>query len=72
MAVLDRKNIVLPIDQAFVERCAELDLANRFLSLRGADLIYACAATLEVATAVTFDKALRPVDGLDVFLKAAT
>lgn len=65
--LLDGKNIVLPMDQEFIQRCASENLVTRFSSLRGADLVYACAAALENATLVTFDQGLRKSVGL-VFL----
>lgn len=55
--VLDNKNYVLPIDLAFIRRCSEEKLPERFSTLRGADLIYACAAVVEEAELVTFDQA---------------
>lgn len=59
MYLMDKKNIVLPLDAEFVQRCAEANLADRFSNLRGADLVFACAAALENATLVTFDVKLR-------------
>ena len=64
--LLDGKNLILPIDQTFIERCAQEDLANRFNNLRGADLVYACAAALENAALVTFDTAFREINGRSV------
>jgi len=40
-------------------------LVERFKSLRGADLVYACAAALERATLVTFDQKLKSAFGWD-------
>ena len=68
--LLDHKNIVLPIDQDFVEKCAAMKLADMFSSLRGADLVYACMAASEGAFLVTFDKALRQTAGLSVLPQA--
>lgn len=59
MYLLDAKNIVLPLDQSFIERASTALLAERFSNLRGADLVFACAAALESATLVTFDNQLR-------------
>jgi predicted nucleic acid-binding protein len=59
MFLLDGKNIVLPLDQAFITRCDEAGLADRFPTLKGGDLVFACAAALEEATLVTYDDKLR-------------
>lgn len=56
---------VLPIDDSFIQRCTERKLIERFKSLRGADLVYACAAALERATLVTFDQKLKSAFGWD-------
>jgi predicted nucleic acid-binding protein len=64
--LLDHKNVVLPIDNDFVRRCAVNKLVERFTTLRGADLVYACAAVLEDAALVTFDSALRKLEGLTI------
>jgi predicted nucleic acid-binding protein len=55
----------LPIDDAFIRRCSDQKLMERFTSLRGADLVYACAAALERATLVTFDDKLKAAFGLN-------
>ena len=39
----------------FTRRCREQQLFERFLKLRGADLVYACIAKIEDITLVTFD-----------------
>lgn len=39
-----------------IRKTAELDLANLFSTLRGADLIYACIARIEGITLVTCDE----------------
>jgi predicted nucleic acid-binding protein len=54
---------VLPIDDSFIKQCAARKLAERFTSLRGADLVYACAAALERATLITFDAKLKKAFG---------
>jgi predicted nucleic acid-binding protein len=64
--ILDDKNRVLPIDTDFVQRCNSARLYERFAHLKGCDLIYACAAALEGATVVTFDRKIRQCDGLSV------
>jgi predicted nucleic acid-binding protein len=56
---------VLPIDDSFIQRCTQRKLIERFKSLRGADLVYACAAALERATLVTFDQKLKSAFGWD-------
>jgi hypothetical protein len=56
---------VLPIDDSFIQRCTQKKLVARFKSLRGADLVYACAAALERATLVTFDQKLKSAFGWD-------
>jgi predicted nucleic acid-binding protein len=66
--LLDGKNYVLDINQAFVQTAAELGLHLRFSSLRGADLIFACAAVIEEASLVTRDKAFLGLDGLRVII----
>ena len=64
--LLDDKNYMLPIDQAFISKADELGLHFRFSALKGADLVYACAAVIEGATLVTRDGHFRNLDGLDV------
>ena len=44
----------------FTRRCAELHLFERFVRLRGGDLIYACIAKLEDIGFVTFDHDFAP------------
>lgn len=63
--IVDGRTRILPIDDSFVKRCSERKLAERFKSLRGADLVYACAAALERATLVTFDQKLKSAFGWD-------
>ena len=43
------------ISMSMIRRTAELDLANLFEKLRGADLIYACIAKIEELPLVTCD-----------------
>jgi predicted nucleic acid-binding protein len=64
--IIDEKNYVLDIDKSFIKKADELQLHVRFSSLRGADLIFACAAVIENASLVTRDKAFVDVDGLRV------
>lgn len=45
-----------------------MGLHERYAKLRGADLIYACIATLEGAPLVTVDKHFVNIDGLNVVL----
>jgi predicted nucleic acid-binding protein len=66
--LLDEKNYVLDINLAFIRKAAELELHLRFATLRGADLIFACAAVIEEATLVTRDKAFLGLDGLRVII----
>jgi predicted nucleic acid-binding protein len=40
----------------FTRRCREKQLFERFLKLRGADLVYACIAKVEGIALVTFDQ----------------
>ena len=54
---------LLPIDLAFIRRSSGRMLPDRFDMLRGADLVYACAAALEDATLVTFDTRLKQAFG---------
>ena len=46
---------VLEISTDLIRKTAELDLANVFDSLRGADLVYACMAKIEEIPLVTCD-----------------
>lgn len=57
--ILDEEDILLPLDQEFLRQCTEMKLAERFPTLRGADLVYVCAAYLMGAALVTFDKGMR-------------
>jgi predicted nucleic acid-binding protein len=54
---------ILPIDDRFIQMCSRQKLVERFNTLRGADLVYACAAALERATLVTFDAKLKEAFG---------
>jgi predicted nucleic acid-binding protein len=66
--LLDDKNYMLDIDLAFIRKTSEQNLHIKFSSLRGADLIFACAAVIEGATLVTRDKAFLELDGLNVII----
>jgi predicted nucleic acid-binding protein len=66
--LIDEKNYVLYIDSSFVKKAHELGLHLKFSSLRGADLIFACAAVIEDATLVTRDTNFLGLDGLRVII----
>jgi predicted nucleic acid-binding protein len=48
---------------AFLKRVWDLDLYNVFLSLKGADLLYACMARVESIPLVTHDKDFDQYEG---------
>jgi predicted nucleic acid-binding protein len=48
---------VFELTLEFARRCAQQQVFNKFLKLRGADLVYACIAKVEGIPLVTFDKA---------------
>ncbi len=54
--VLGGKNRVYNITHKFVKKCASNQLHEKFQTLRGMDLIYACVAYLEDAILITLDK----------------
>jgi predicted nucleic acid-binding protein len=68
MYLLDEKNYVLDIGEAFIQRAVAENLHNRFSTLRGADLVFACAAVIERASLVTCDAAFLRLEGLDVII----
>lgn len=51
---------VFEISKKLIQKTAELDLANVFASLHGADLVYACIAKIEEIPLVTCDKHFKP------------
>jgi predicted nucleic acid-binding protein len=69
--LIDDKNYVLDIDRSFIARADDLQLHLRFSTLRGADLIFACAAVLEDATLVTRDTTFLGLEGLRVIIPKA-
>jgi predicted nucleic acid-binding protein len=61
---------VLNMDLRFIREAAKRGLHARFSTLRGADLVFACAAVIEDATLVTLDRKAfgRPLPGLSVHI----
>jgi predicted nucleic acid-binding protein len=51
------------VTPAFLKRVWDLDLYNLFLSLKGADLLYACIAKVENIPLVTHDKDFDQYEG---------
>jgi|SRR6266498_3571010 len=51
---------IFEIDKPFVKRCAEEKLFDLFPKLRGADLVYACAARVMSIPLATFDSDFQP------------
>jgi predicted nucleic acid-binding protein len=51
------------VTPAFLKRVWDLDLYNVFLSLKGADLLYACIAKVENIPLVTHDKDFDQYEG---------
>jgi predicted nucleic acid-binding protein len=51
------------VTPAFLKRVWDLDLYNVFLSLKGADLLYACIAKVENIALVTHDKDFDQYEG---------
>ena len=51
------------VTNAFLKRVWDLDLYNVFLSLKGADLLYACIAKVENIPLVTHDKDFDQYEG---------
>jgi predicted nucleic acid-binding protein len=66
--LIDEKNYVLDIDIAFIQKASDQNLHIKFSSLRGADLIFACAAVIERATLITRDRSFLELDGLNVII----
>ncbi|MSO70409.1 MAG: type II toxin-antitoxin system VapC family toxin [Alphaproteobacteria bacterium] len=66
--VLDGKNIVFDVDQELIARASERRLFEKFSSLRGADLIFACIAYLEEAALVTNDRAFESLNEIQVIV----
>lgn len=56
--LLDENSVVYPIDEALIHESLKLFARPGFNHLRGADLIFACIASLEEAYLVTLDKGL--------------
>lgn len=59
--VVSENSTVYPVDQELVYRCDALFAAPGFVTLRGADLVFACIAKLEDAYLVTLDKGFAAV-----------
>ena len=49
------------LNQPFIQRCSEMDLFNKFHTLRGADLVYGCIAAVEGVPLVTSDRGFGAV-----------
>jgi predicted nucleic acid-binding protein len=64
--LMNGRNYSVDLDYGFMRQCLDGELHLRFRKLRGADLVFACAAVLERATLVTCDKAFIGLEGLDV------
>jgi predicted nucleic acid-binding protein len=59
--IVNENAIIYPIDDALIERCADIMASPGFAQLRGADLIFACIAFLEDAFLVTMDRGFSAV-----------
>jgi len=55
--LLDENSVIYPVDQKLIENSAQLLAKPGYDKLHGADLIFACIATIEDAYLVTLDKA---------------
>ena len=66
--LLNEHSTIYPIDKAFVRKAAPLMDADGFNQLRGADLVFACIASIEGATLVTLDKGITKAvaDKIDI------
>ncbi len=53
--LIGENEIIYPIDSNFLEKCSSLVQEEGFNTLRGADLIFACIAKIEVGILVTLD-----------------
>jgi len=59
--IVSENSTVYPIDHELIQRCSHLFEKQEFSTLRGADLIFACIASVEDAYLITLDSGFSTV-----------
>ena len=54
--IMDERSVLYDVDRALIKKSHELFAQEGFNQLRGADLVFACIASIEQACLVTLDK----------------
>jgi predicted nucleic acid-binding protein len=61
--IVNENALIYPVDSELIQRSADLVVKAGFSELRGADLVFACIASLEDAYLVTMDNHFSKVSG---------